>query len=289
MQFFGDNPPYGAVIAYSLKSKADSARLVISDPAGNQIREIKGGDLKDGLAAGFNRIVWNLQIDPIPLPKGASPPPPSFFGGGSDSSGTPGPVVLPGDYRISLVVNGKPAATTTVAVKGDPEIRITDQDRQRRFELLKEGQRLQARLTEASNAVRTANSQLREIKPKLADSTAVPAGIRASYDSLVKDLTPLKTRFFIRDDDDEPFDFSLFRQVITFKLGGVLGGIGGATQPPTETDLAQWNELRIEVPQVIDQVNGILARLKPFYQRLAEQGIYPALPRPIEKPPEQQQ
>ena len=72
--------------------------------------------------------------------------------------------------------------------------------------------------------------------------------------------------------------------MITFKLSGVVGGIGGATMPPTEVDLAQWAELKSEVPQVIDQVNGLLARLKPFYQRLLEAGLYPPLPKAIEKP-----
>ncbi len=284
MQFFGDNPPYGAVIAYALKTRADSARIVITDPAGNQVRDLKGGAMKDGLAAGYHRVVWDLQIDPIPLPKGVTAPG-GFFGGQPDTSGTPGPIVLPGEYRISLVVNGKPAASSSVTVRGDPDIQISEQDRQQRYALLKEGQMLQARLTEASSAVRTANTQLNQLKKPLADSATVPAAIRASYDSLVKDLAPLKSKFFIRDEDDTTtFDFSMFRKVITFKLGGVLGNVGGATMPPTAEDLSQWGEVRTEVPQVIDQVNAFIARLKPFYQRLAEQGIYPALPKPIPKP-----
>ena len=121
------------------------------------------------------------------------------------------------------------------------------------------------------------------MKTAVTDSTTVPAPIRAVYDSLVKDLGPLKKKFFIRE-EDEPFDFSEFRKVITFKLGNLLGSVGGATLPPTETDLAQWAELRTEVPQTIDEVNGYLARLKPFYLRLAEEGIYPPLPKPVEKP-----
>ncbi len=284
MQFFGENPPFGAPVRYSLKSKADSARIVIRDAAGNLVRELKGDAMKDGLAAGMNQVVWNLQIEPIPAPKG-SPPPQNPFGGPVGPAETRGPLVLPGDFRVTLVVNGKEVATTALTVRGDPDIVITEQDRQRRFELLKEGQRLQARLSEANNAVRTANQQLNQIKPAVSDSTTVPAPIRASYDSLVKDLVPLKKRFFIRDEGDEsPFDFSEFRQVITFKLGGVVGGIGGATMPPTETDLSRWAEVKTEVPQVIDQVNALVARLKPFYQRLAEQGIYPAVPKVIEKP-----
>jgi hypothetical protein len=144
---------------------------------------------------------------------------------------------------------------------------------------------LQAKLSEANTAVRTANTQLNQMKTALSDSTSVPKDVKAAYDSLVKDLGPLKKKFFVRDEgDDSPLDFSEFRQIITFKVGGVVGGIGGATAPPTETDLAQWNEVKTEAPQVIDQVNGFVARLKPFYQRLLELGIYPQLPKPVAKP-----
>ena len=290
MQFQGENPTRAAPIAYRLKSKADSVRILIKDTQGNQIRELKGDDVKEGLAAGMNTVNWDLQIEPIPAPKGSSAGAggmQAFFGGGGGGapSGTPGPMVLPGDFKAILVVNGKEGPSVPFAVKGDPDIVITDQDRQRRFDILKEGQRLQARLSEANNATKLANTELGKMKSVLSDSTTVPAAIRASYDSLTKELAPLKKKFFIRDEGDESeFDFSEFRKVITFRLGGVIGSIGGVTVPPTETDLAQWSDVKAEVPKVIDQVNALVAKLKPFYQRLAAEGLYPAVPKPVEKP-----
>ncbi|HEV8151034.1 MAG TPA: hypothetical protein VGP61_12680, partial [Gemmatimonadales bacterium] len=64
MQYFGENPRFGAPVQYTLRSKADSARIVIKDGAGTVIRELKGGALKDGLAPGINTVVWDLQIEP---------------------------------------------------------------------------------------------------------------------------------------------------------------------------------------------------------------------------------
>ena len=290
MQFQGENPTRAAPIAYWLKAKADSIRIVIKDTQGNQIRELKGDDVKEGLAAGMNTVRWDLQIEPIPAPKGATGGGggiQAFFGGGGEGGpkGTPGPIVLPGDFKATLVVNGKEGPSTVFSVKGDPDIVITDQDRQRRFDILKEGQRLQARLSEANDAVKLANTELGKLKTVLADSTKIPAPIRATYDSLTKELEPLKKKFFIRDEGDESeFDFALFRKVITFKLSGVLSSIGGVTVPPTESDLAQWAEARVEVPRVIDQVNTFTAKLKPFYQRLVAEGLYPPVPKPVEKP-----
>ena len=290
MQYIGANPPLAAPISYWLKAKADSLRIVIKDGAGNQVRELKGDDVKDGLSAGMNSVRWDYRIEPIPAPKGAAPPAGGGpFGGGGGrggaNRGTQGPWVLPGDFKATLIVNGKELATQSFAVKGDREITVSDADRQRRFDLLKEGQKLEARLSEAATAARTANTQLVAMKGALSDTTAVPAPIRATYDSLKKALEPIKKTFFIRDEGDESeFDFSEFRKVITFKLSGVINSIGGTTVPPTEGDLAQWAEIKAEVPTVIDQVNGLVAKLKPFYQRLAEAGLYPAIPKPVEKP-----
>jgi len=283
MQFLGPNPPRGVTIRYQLAAKADSARVVIKDNAGNLIREIKGDAIKDALAAGMNAVTWDLQIEPIPAPKGAPAGGGGFFGfGGGGSRGTPGPVVLPGNFTATLVVGGKEVGSAPIVVRGDPEVTITDADRQRRFDLLKEGQKLQGQVAEASQAVRTANTQLGAIKKALADTATTPAPIRATLDSLMKELDPLKKKFFIRDEgDDSDFDFALFRQVITFKLGGIVGSIGGATVPPSETDLAQWAEVKAEVPAVIDQVNALVSKLKPFYQRLAAEGLYPAVPKPV--------
>ena len=288
MQFLGPNPPLAAPFAYWLKTKADSVRIVIKDGAGNQVRELKGDDVKEGLAAGMNTVSWDFRIEPIPAPKGDSAAGSSPFGGGAGGGpnrGTRGPSVLPGNFNASLVVNGKEVASRSFAVHGDREVTITDADRTRRFELLREGQRLEARLTEASSATRTTNTQFAQIKRALADSTTVPAALRAAHDSLAKELEPLKKKFYIRDEGDtSEFTSAEFRNVITFKLGGLLGGIGGATMPVSEGDAAQWNEVKAEVPAVIDQVNALVAKLKPFYARLLEAGLYPAVPKPVQKP-----
>ena len=289
MQFIGENPPFGARITYWLKTKADSVRIVIKDDAGNQIRELKGDTLKGRMAAGINTVVWDLQIEPIAAPKrigggaaGGGGGGFGFFGRGD--GGTPGPMVLPGDFRATLVVNGKEVGSAPLTIRGDPDIQITDADRRRRYDLLKEGQQLQAKLAEAVAAVTTANKQLKEIKGQLPDSTKLAAAIKATMDSLVKDLEPIKKKLGIRDEDDtSDFDFSEFRKVLVFKLGSAVGNVGGSTSPPSESDFALWGEAKTEVPAAIDEVNRFVARLQPFYKRLAEEGLYPPVPKPVEK------
>jgi photosystem II stability/assembly factor-like uncharacterized protein len=285
MQYLGANPPLATPISYWLKNKADSLRIVIKDGAGNLVRELKGDDVKDALGAGVNTVQWDYRIEPIPPAKGPGITAAEMPPGARSNRGTPGPSVLPGDFNATLFVDGKEVASRAFTVRGDHDIVITDADRQRRFDILKEGQRYDAKLTQANNAARTAMQQLSQIKKILADSTTVPAALRATHDTLTKELAPIKKKFFLQEEGENvEFSSAELRNVITFKLGGVLGSIGGSTVPPSQTDMMQWTELRTEVPAAIDQVNAFLTKLKPFYARLLEAGYYPAVPKGVEKP-----
>ncbi len=133
--------------------------------------------------------------------------------------------------------------------------------------------------------MRAAQTQFAQLKGVLADSTTVPADIRTTFDTLSKQLRPFVRRFYLstESEPDSTFEGVEFRTVVPFKLGGLLGGIGGATMPVNATDLSQWAELQREVPAAIDDVNAFLAQLRPFYMRLAEAGLYPVVPKPIAK------
>jgi len=291
MQFLGPNPPLGVPIAFWLKTKADSVRLVLKDGVGNVVRELSGTDLTNGLNVGMNRVIWDFRIAPIPQPKwqaaqGGGGPGGGGAAGGGPNPGTQGPWVLPGTFTATLFVNGAEAASRPFTVTGDREVTITDADRQRRFDLLKEGQRLDARLSEAVAAMRAAKTQFDQLKTLLADSSTVPADIRTTFDTLSKQLKPFVRRFYMSSESepDSTFEGLEFRAVLPFKLGGLLGGVGGATMPVNATDLAQWAELQREVPAAIDEVNAFLVQLRPFYAKLAEAGLFPVVPKPIEKP-----
>ncbi|MEZ4457430.1 MAG: hypothetical protein R2882_12925 [Gemmatimonadales bacterium] len=135
MRFLGENPPVGSRISYFLKTKADSARLLIKDGSGAVIRELKGDDFKGKLAAGVNAVDWDLRVEPNPPPKQAAAAGGigAFFGNGRQ-----GPVVMPGTYQLTLNVNGADAATGSVEVRTDPEVTVTAAELKERFDALKE-------------------------------------------------------------------------------------------------------------------------------------------------------
>ncbi|MGE3852947.1 MAG: hypothetical protein AB7K09_14480, partial [Planctomycetota bacterium] len=95
--FVGDNPPDGAQFAWSLAADAKTVELKVETPDGTLVRSFDELPLK----AGLHLIGWNLR------------------GVSSDARNRVGPRVQPGNYRLTLTVDGT-AAQRTVVVTGDP-------------------------------------------------------------------------------------------------------------------------------------------------------------------------
>jgi hypothetical protein len=99
--FRAKNPP-DAILSYYIKGpfsassqgEGNRAKLQIVDAAGNVVRELEGSS-----AAGIHRIAWDLRRAPV--------------------QNAPGDRILPGNYVVKLIVNGR-TATAALAVRTDP-------------------------------------------------------------------------------------------------------------------------------------------------------------------------
>jgi photosystem II stability/assembly factor-like uncharacterized protein len=87
-RFVGENPPFGAMIWYSLGKKATEASLKVLDIEGQLVRE-----LKVKTQPGLHKIVWDLTRTP-PQPRRSREAPPT------------GRPVAPGSYLVVLTVDG---------------------------------------------------------------------------------------------------------------------------------------------------------------------------------------
>jgi len=98
--FTTPNPPFGAMLHYYLRDElaqndGDKSVLKITDAKGEPVRQITGAT-----TAGLHRVVWDLRRSPQSREQESRR---------SRRRSRPGPLVEPGEYRISLmkVVDGK--------------------------------------------------------------------------------------------------------------------------------------------------------------------------------------
>ena len=117
----GDLAPPGASFYYYLRTAASQPpKILVEDQRGAVIRELDAP-----AAAGINRIDWNLRGTDLP------PLPAWQRVGGNDSNrlseqaarGRPGPLVAPGEYRVTLVI-GAIRESATLRVETDGASRV---------------------------------------------------------------------------------------------------------------------------------------------------------------------
>ncbi|HKG61408.1 MAG TPA: hypothetical protein VKB05_16730 [Pyrinomonadaceae bacterium] len=126
-----ENPPFGAMIDYYLKSNVSGpVAIEIVDPAGELVRKYSSDDKPAAVnvetlnipaywvrapetlstSAGMHRWIWDLRPTPPPRPAGGG-------GGGFGRGGAA--LVLPGVYTVKLTVGGK-SFTQPLVVRADP-------------------------------------------------------------------------------------------------------------------------------------------------------------------------
>jgi photosystem II stability/assembly factor-like uncharacterized protein len=139
----GENPPDGAVIDYYLAGNSNDVLLEITDAKGKLVRRFSARDTMYTVPnvniplywirpqqvlsgeKGAHRFVWDLHYAPLNVP--ASYPIAAVYKNTAPDATSPW--VLPGNYLVKLVVNGKVYAQP-LTVKMDPRVKMPAGDLQ---------------------------------------------------------------------------------------------------------------------------------------------------------------
>jgi photosystem II stability/assembly factor-like uncharacterized protein len=212
--YVGANPPYGATIDYWIADAAGEARVVIKDPAGNVVRELKGGG-----EPGIHRIVWDFRYTSPPQPPRTEPtagvdpsdPRPAEstlarvagdFGGGGDPTGgeaggprqpVQGPEVLPGEYQVT-VATSTGEHTARLVVEGDPRVALGEDDRRARFDVLWNIYELQRRVHPLQQRLGEISRQFRDVTRALGQDKQVGEDLKKVVEEMARTVRDTQSR-----------------------------------------------------------------------------------------------
>ena len=179
----GQNPPDGAMIDYVLGAGfSGSVILEIADSSGKVVRRFSSTDqpapvdTKDlnvptywirpervlSASSGMHRFVWDLRLPP---PDALEHEYPISAIPGDTPRGPQGPAVLPGDYKVTLIANGK-TSTQSLHIQMDPRVKVSIAELAQQFTL--EIQIADAMHQDYSTLmqIRNLRAQLRKIQPQ---------------------------------------------------------------------------------------------------------------------------
>jgi len=248
--FVAPNPPYGAIIDYSLSGEPKGdVKLVVQDAAGNFVREIAGTK-----NIGINRVAWNLRY----AQPGAAPEGPRA---GGFAAAAQGPSVLPGEYRVTLKADGQ-EMTKTMKVEGDPRIEVSFEARKAQHDALLVIYKLQPTLTAIETTVSSLSRQLSELQGTLGKMTGVPAAVVDAVKAVAKDVSAI--------------------QVENASVRGQLTAVNRAIASPTGTvptakQLQQIQDASGKLKPMIEKANTIIDVEWPRLNKLMNENGVPHL------------
>ncbi len=197
----GKNPPDGAIINYSLESRASSAvTLDILDATGKTIRHYSSADTpppidpatapvplywyrapqKLSATAGMHRFTWDVHYQSLPITGGR---------GGLPIAAVPydtvplptAPWAPPGQYTVKLTVDGK-SYTQPLTLKMDPRVKTLPLGLAQQFTLSKQ---LYDGVTDAQNAIKDLRALRNRLEQLPAPPGTPPSGTTAArFDAL---------------------------------------------------------------------------------------------------------
>jgi hypothetical protein len=282
--FFGKNPTYGAAISYYLSKPHTNVALRIRDASGTQVRELTADDLRDARGAGINRVYWDLRYQPLTPPAGV-PQGGGGGGGGFGGGGNNGPNVLPGEYRVTLVVDGREVATKTVRVSGDKDMPMTDAERKTWHDTAMNLHDLQRLANTAAETVNGLATQLTTVEALLKSASNPPAAAKNAVSDANTKLADLRRRLGLNQQaggfGGGGGGFGGQQQNVRGQLGQVKGQIMNSTSMPTAQQIRQAGELREEVTKLVSDVNDLINAVPAIYDAMGASGAKPAALKPL--------
>ncbi len=172
--FMAPNPPFGAVIDYSLASDLPGGVSVrFRDARDSVVRTLHGPS-----TAGIHRLVWDLRRDPLPMDTTRFEPP-------ALDVGPQGPLVMAGRYTAELDALGD-TATTTLEVRTDPLHPVPEAEQETRYAFTLALYRLERRAYDAALRSRALREGATAAVKAFRDRKPADAAVLARVDSMAR-------------------------------------------------------------------------------------------------------
>jgi photosystem II stability/assembly factor-like uncharacterized protein len=244
--YVAENPPYGAIINYYLKERAEedaSPKIEILDKDGKLVRTLT----KLPGNAGVNRTAWDLRTD--------SPAPNQPQVGRMAQRGI---LVPPGEYTVRLSL-GSSQMTQKVEVEDDLRVTLTPEDRALRtqtvmtlYNLSKEAGAAQRQFI----ALRAGIENLRE-SWKSPGAPKVPPTAKKALDDLEEKMEAIEP-------DSKP-DLAVGTPLekytpppVSQRIAQLMTAVDGYALKPTDEQLTELKELQAELPAVNDKIKQLI-------------------------------
>lgn len=246
----GTNHPNGVITYFNLKEYKtdDEVSLTYFDTRGDTIKTFSTKNKKENILKvdkGGNQFVWNMTYDGAELLPGMI----------LWSASLRGPRATPGQYKVSLNVNGN-IMSRPFTVLADPRAESTLAEMKQQFEFIKDVNQTMDDAHQSIKKIRLINKKLSAFEAQYKNDASVKElvakakELREKFTKVEEALYQTKNR-----SGQDPLNFPIR---LTNKLGHLNALVSRGDFPPTAQDIAVKNELSGKIKQELGAFNKLV-------------------------------
>lgn len=232
------------VLNYQLTASAKQVAIEVTAEGGEIVRQWANAAAAEQLknAAGSHRVEWDLRADGASMFRTSSDERPAVV---------PGPVVSPGSYRIRLLLDGRPVASTSVVVGRDPNgPRESDISAHVAF-----ARQLVQRLSTVTAIVDDLRGAKRDVTDRIKNARSPVIGLAG--DVVLRKLTEVEV-LLAEPALRVPVSTPAPEATLSARLGVLLEHSSAAEQAPPPEAVAAAAALDSEVDALVQRLSGVV-------------------------------
>ena len=246
----GTNHPSGVVTYFNLKdydAKKDTVSLTFFNTKNDTLKSYSTGSKEDKLTVekGLNTFAWNTRTNGAERLKGMI-----LWWASLD-----GPKAVPGNYKVSLNVNGK-EQSQNFEILADPRAEASIADMQAQHDFISDINETIDRAHKSIKKIRKVNAQLKAFTSQYKDDERTKTlrdkakEMQEKLGAIEKELYQTKNR-----SGQDPLNFPI---KLTNKLGHLNSLVGIGDFGPTAQDIAVKNELKAAIEKQLQEFDTVI-------------------------------
>jgi photosystem II stability/assembly factor-like uncharacterized protein len=217
--------------------------------------------------AGLNRFVWNMRYADATEIQGEKAP---MWAGN-----TTGPKVVPGQYKVRMILGDKLVKEEIAEIKKDPRVDATDADFKAQFDLL---MKIHKKLDESHRNI----NDIREIRKavteymKAVKDTVIISNFQKITKPMLKNLDDLE-QSLLQNKAKAVQDLLAYPIRLNDKIAGIAGVVSSADTKPTKASHDVFNDISSKIDKTSEKLKKIVDEDVPAFNNLVKQNQLPAI------------
>ncbi|MCP9764036.1 VPS10 domain-containing protein [Lacihabitans soyangensis] len=217
--------------------------------------------------AGLNRFVWNMRYADATEIQGEKAP---MWAGN-----TTGPKVVPGQYKVRMILGDKLLKEEIAEIKKDPRVDATDADFKAQFDLL---MKIHKKLDESHRNI----NDIREIRKavteymKAVKDTVIISNFQKITKPMLKNLDDLE-QSLLQNKAKAVQDLLAYPIRLNDKIAGIAGVVSSADTKPTNASHDVFNDISSKIDKTSEKLKKIVDEDVPAFNNMVKQNQLPAI------------